>query len=47
MCAMRGSVISRFVIGQSDMGDPKVFSQEGLVSGKQSVLTVCGPSPIC
>ena len=44
---MRGDVVSGFVVGQSDMGDLKVFSQEGLVSGKQSDLTVYGLVPIC
>jgi len=43
----RGAIITLgFDIGQSDMGDPRVFSRKGLVSGEQSGLTVCGMVPI-
>jgi len=40
-----GGVAFGFVIGRSDMGDPSLFSQEGLVSGEQSVLTVLSLTP--
>jgi len=36
-----------FDVGRSNMGDPRVFSRKGLVSGEQSGLTVCGMAPIC
>jgi len=44
---LRGDVASGFVVGWSNVGDPRVLSQEGLVSGERSGLTVCGMVPIC
>jgi len=46
MYATRGSVIFGFVVGQSNMGNPRLLSQGGLVSSKWFILTKCGLGPI-
>jgi len=37
---------SGFVVGRSNVGDPRVFSRRGLVRSEQGGLTACGMVPI-
>jgi len=47
-CVQRGAMATPGLdVDRSDMGNPRVFSREGLVHAKQGDLTARGKAPTC